>query len=166
MPNTTDTARLRELLGAATKGPWKIQQNIRCVVSDAELQDYGNVVFEYPNSALEDSAKNAEANAAAIVAVMNYASDLLDELNSARTRVTELEQGIASANTASAHFHSKIVEAQEGIAARDARMKAEGAAEWLEQHANEVKLRDYDGIFKRTSGAMMEDAKRLREGGE
>jgi len=48
---------------------------------------------------------------------------------------------------------------KEAIAARDARMKAEGAAEWLENAARE------GGYYERSSEGMMEEAAELRRKG-
>ena len=92
MPEPINTTHLRELLGAATKGPWKVQQNIQCVISDAALDDYGNVIFQFPNAALEDSTKKAQSNADAIVAVINAAPALLAELDALRGKAATYDE--------------------------------------------------------------------------
>ena len=88
--NTTDTARLRELLGAATKGPWEV-----------EIEEYGNsgsVTVTGLKRLLHDTEwadpedfEQDQANAHCIAELHNAAPALLAELDALRARVAELE---------------------------------------------------------------------------
>jgi hypothetical protein len=76
-------------------------------------------------------------------ALHNAYPALAAELRGARKEIAELRQGIESANGAAAHYLSKITEAQNGLDARDQRMKALGAAEELDQLREHI--REYIG---------------------
>ena len=183
MSNTTDPTRLRELLGAATKGPWEVE----CVQTSvgrcfkigpfpSRREDRPNWACVYDDSYGGVSHGNEElkANAHCITELHNAAPSLLDELDALRARVAELEAERESlAKTCSWCGCSPVLEAcaddcvvkqtaHETLVARDARMKREGAAEWLEQ---EISKSDCE-YYERSIEGMREEAARLREGGE
>ena len=100
MSNPTDTARLRELLGAATKGPWEVE----CVQTSvgrcfkigpfpSRREDRPNWACVYDDSYGGVSHGNEElkANAHCITELHNAAPAMLDELDALRARVAELE---------------------------------------------------------------------------
>ncbi len=189
MSNTTETARLRELLGAATKGSLHVvahdggvevrDVNSRSVADFAWHKDAVLfVALRDAAPAMLDELDALRGKAATYdelkenlpvdwpcqhpetgVSVLDDVKNLIADRDALRARVAELEQGIASANTAAAHYHQKITEAQDGLAARDASMRREGAAEEIETTLE----RWHDQPFPEYA---KQRAARLREGGE
>ena len=121
MSNTTDTARLRELLGAATKGPWEVTElETGGVFVEVESATICRLYSPRPG----DEISVRRQNSAAIVAVMNAAPAMLDELDALRARVKreirtwEVEQEKAQgANGAALEATANLVEVE---AERDA----------------------------------------------
>ncbi len=176
MPNPTDTARLREFLGGITKLPWSNRGKLMLgVIIGGPHIEYtnGSSQAQIASVTLGDGilAEEREANAAAIIAVMNAAPAMLDELDALRARVAELEADRKSlAKTCSWCGCSPVIEAcaddcmvkqlaQETLAARDARMRREGAAEEIETTME----RWHDQPFPEYA---KQRAARLRESGE
>ena len=215
---TTDTARLRELLGAATKGPWEADG------AQVESESVGIICARRPGHEYPNSQAQWEANRDWIAAIHNAAPALLDELDALRradddlerdsatvmhmlrealgtrdvhgdiegidrlakevkalrARVAELEAELSQCRQAIGLLTTTTPEVEmngadpvamamkmvDSLADRDARMRKEGAAEWLEKFAADNQERYGTYFVETTTDSLLAEAARLREGGE
>lgn len=138
MPNTTDTARLRELLGAAKMSHERLA---------VELKSLTAVSHFYSGDAVALFVADLEC----LLDVVGHYSTLLDELDALRARVAELEAELSQCRQAIGLLTTTTPEVEmngadpvamamkmvDSLADRDARMRREGAAEWLTSLAEE-----------------------------
>jgi hypothetical protein len=119
--NAKCAAALKNAYPALAAELREARKRVRELEAEIEVRDdSANLVFDTLKAALPNRGFHSEMEAA----------------EAAAKEIAELRQGIESANGAAAHYLSKITEAQNGLDARDRRMKALGAAEELRRIVN------------------------------
>ena len=171
-------AELKRLWAAATPGEWVGELHD---LHDGFIDDKGYVRLETPVSEMVGYAKVQDVVFAAeihnafpsLIAALEAAEEERDALQEESAYVKHQlewveENGDTYTKSALMDFIRRTLNAinhtseiKEAVAARDARLKNEGAAEWLENAARE-------GVYyERSSEGMLEDAAELRrKGGE
>ena len=155
-------AELKRLWAAATPGEWVGELHD---LHDGFIDDKGYVRLETPVSEMVGYAKVQDVAFAA--EIHNAFPDLISALEAAETEADseaghwiEIIRRLDPENLCDVFDGLGVEEnLRQWLAARDARLKNEGAAEWLENAARE------GGYYERSSEGMMEEAAELRRKG-
>lgn len=145
MNTQIDTAELRRLWEAATKGKWEVTRFMNIVTTPAP-DDGGDIVTESPNRYVLTSFEKWQSNAEYIAAAHNALPALLDELEAAREEIESMRNDRDGALYFIRLNGHELQHADDTLRARDRHQKLIGAAEELERINAEFEAIGFSGL--------------------